>query len=829
MRALGVSGLLAAVLVSAPALAAETATVVLQNGLDGYAGCVAEPNAETLKIEPEDGLKEFKLRFDGLPGRLRTDKPRVVSAKLEVFYLFEWWTAFKHEVRCADAAADGKLGANLAVFGERCAKDKATRGKTFLAWSLPAELVQRWLDDPKSNQGVRLFIASSELLEADKGGGKALGFMGNGTRLARYRPRLVIEYDGELKPERPAWRTDLAGRQAGGSFTLRWEAPAAAGTQFEIEADAGTGWQGVAKDLPADARQYEWKAARTGKARLRIRARCGAQASDWRESAEFQCAGEKAPFRLGALPAVLKLRRDRPLEWEPAAAATLELARNEEEGVQLVIDRADAGLKGVKVQATELVSDAGKKIPADQVRIWPVGYVSTKPSGQYLTERDGWFADVLLEKREFDVEPETVQPVWVSFKSAGDTAAGTYRGRLLVTAEGVPEQALPLAITVWDFALPVRQSLPVLMYGGTNVKAYGFEPASEKAKDLCRRHEDLLLEHRLSPAWLTNKFTWAKANLPQKADGSFDFAEFDAQTERLLQRGVPCFFIALATRLGKWGFPNEYSPEWKAALRGYLKEMTRHLAEKGWLDQAMFYSIDEAAPKEWPSCKMLYGMVKEIEPRLRVFQTLNEPGAVKDLAGSADILNVNVMQYYKAGLPALQKQGKETWWYVCCWPNENPNLFIEYPGLDPRVLGWMTWKHKMKGMVYWQTMCWEKAFDAMGDKKCVDEILNKWQAAGFGTYNGDGSLFYPGPDGSILRSMRLENLRDGLEDYEYLALLKRALEAGKVAGAGKANAEALLAVDDRICDMQFHYEPDGARLLEARRKIAELLAGVKFP
>jgi hypothetical protein len=37
---------------------------------------------------------------------------------------------------------------------------------------------------------------------------------------------------------------------------------------------------------------------------------------------------------------------------------------------------------------------------------------------------------------------------------------------------------------------------------------------------------------------------------------------------------------------------------------------------------------------------------------------------------------------------------------------------------------------------------------------------------------GDGQLLYPGEDGP-LPSVRLANIRDGIEDYEWLALLER--------------------------------------------------------
>ena len=44
-------------------------------------------------------------------------------------------------------------------------------------------------------------------------------------------------------------------------------------------------------------------------------------------------------------------------------------------------------------------------------------------------------------------------------------------------------------------------------------------------------------------------------------------------------------------------------------------------------------------------------------------------------------------------------------------------------------------------------------------------------------YNGEGMLFYPGEDAGIdgpIASIRLKNLRDGMEDYEYFTLLEKA-------------------------------------------------------
>lgn len=95
--------------------------------------------------------------------------------------------------------------------------------------------------------------------------------------------------------------------------------------------------------------------------------------------------------------------------------------------------------------------------------------------------------------------------------------------------------------------------------------------------------------------------------------------------------------------------------------------------------------------------------------------------------------------------------------------------------------------------------------------------------------NGDGTLVYPGPDG-LLPSIRLKFLRDGIEDYEYLAMLGRVaaeVREGKRQVADKdawlAAADALLAVDNAVCSGMTKYASEGAALLEFRGRIADLL------
>ena len=211
--------------------------------------------------------------------------------------------------------------------------------------------------------------------------------------------------------------------------------------------------------------------------------------------------------------------------------------------------------------------------------------------------------------------------------------------------------------------------------------------------------------------------------------------------------------------------------------------------------------------------------IKEAAPGVRILQCLNEPEGVKELTGFADVFDIYFAQYHKSGVAESQKKGAEVWLGVCCYPSDHPNLFIDYPLLDARVMPWICWKYKVNGLEYWSTTHWGTGNNRKGDR--WPKV--PWVANAFGNYNGDGYLLYPGPDGVPYSSLRLEALRDGFEDYEYLwtlnSLLKQATDA-KQGGSAVETAGKLLTLDGMVKESG-SYETDYAKYPDYRRQIAK--------
>ena len=148
---------------------------------------------------------------------------------------------------------------------------------------------------------------------------------------------------------------------------------------------------------------------------------------------------------------------------------------------------------------------------------------------------------------------------------------------------------------------------------------------------------------------------------------------------------------------------------------------------------------------------------------------------------------------------------------------ESPNLAIDFDSIDYRIVPWMCWKYDIRGFLYWCVNWWT----------LVDPFKSaantKWEQ------NGNGLLFYPGPNGP-LDSLRAEIFRDGMEDYEYFYLLKKGKQellsktfAGDEAEKAKelvTRSERLLNVDRSLVGSIFSFTKDEKILKERRHEIA---------
>ena len=181
----------------------------------------------------------------------------------------------------------------------------------------------------------------------------------------------------------------------------------------------------------------------------------------------------------------------------------------------------------------------------------------------------------------------------------------------------------------------------------------------------------------------------------------------------------------------------------------------------------------------------------------------------------------------------MRKRGDTLWWYVCCGPQAPyANLFTNWKVAEMRSLFWQTWQYHCTGVLYWGLNYW-----SWMDRPLTPEQhafpRGPWQSTTTGqNYHGDGYFIYPGLTADKpLSSLRLETIRDGIEDYELLHLLSTLVErATRGAGVSPADIAATLArarevlkVRPEVSKSLREFDRNGAAMDRERAEIVKLI------
>lgn len=456
-------------------------------------------------------------------------------------------------------------------------------------------------------------------------------------------------------------------------------------------------------------------------------------------------------------------------------APALKAARNEFEPFQIVVRAGEEGLKGVNVEITDLRDEGGHVLSRRNLTLYREHYLQVAKPTPKSKEGAGWYPDALVPflnpidgtplrnarfaAAPFDVAPNHNQPVWVDLFAPKEAAPGNYSGTVTVTAQGQPAVTVPLRLTVWNFTLPDAPSMRSNFggFGQRIAEAHQLKAGAPEFRALERRYAEAMAAHRLCPP-IPNYL------LPKvQPDGSIDPAETHAALKEWIEQlHVTGFPLNLQGRdpLGK---DRERSVKYLQAMYAYLKT-------NGWEKLAYIYVLDEpndAAAYE--EVRQRAKLIHEAQPGVKVLCTEQPTPQKPDwgtLVGSVDIwVPLWPLFEEKAGAERLAA-GEELWSYTALCQGEKgkdtPFWELDFPLLNFRIPAWISWRYGMTGLLYWTTVYWGKAGDVWTNPLTYNQ------------FNGEGSLFYPGADAGFagpVASMRLKQIREGMEDYEYLKLL----------------------------------------------------------
>jgi hypothetical protein len=150
--------------------------------------------------------------------------------------------------------------------------------------------------------------------------------------------------------------------------------------------------------------------------------------------------------------------------------------------------------------------------------------------------------------------------------------------------------------------------------------------------------------------------------------------------------------------------------------------------------------------------------------------------------------------------------GDEIWSYtaLCQGRPDTPFWELDFPLLNYRIPMWISWRFDITGLLYWSATNWATTQDVWTNPLTYGH-----------QYNMEGALLYPGADVGVqgfVTSIRLKQIREGLEDYEYLTILAQR--------RSRAVAEGVVK---KIARSWHDWDTDAGHLLQARAEIARLI------
>ncbi len=517
----------------------------------------------------------------------------------------------------------------------------------------------------------------------------------------------------------------------------------------------------------------------------------------------------------------------------------LRMAKNESEGVHLLLASKN-GHNGLKVSVTNFKNAAGDELKTELM----YGYYFTENPTLLATIEKGLGRELTAEEREnhwkvdgkttvdpipwvqdgqtFDLEAGRSYMYVIKATTAMDSPAGEYTATVTITdADGKEIKKATVSAHVWNFVLPEETSCKTQM----DLSWYNIYVAHE-----CWAGDDGLLYKNYYDLLLANRV--CAYTLPYATKGTYE----DARIIEYLNNPRVVAFNPIDWK------NHTYNDDTIKSAYAFLSQ------KQEWLDKAYFYIVDEPGNIEaldkinaaGEQLKAHFPGYKMMAP-MHLNYALNAENTEDFISYISDAINVwcykpyfyttfeeyswdkNLTYRMSAGIEKNlgtfgermdkeQAEGDELWWYVTRRP-ENPEitLLMDTESVRHRILFWQQKLYNVDSFLYYLANDWFY----IGE----DNGVNAKHETATGTDDfdcyGNGVLIYCGQDFGVyggVGSLRLENVRDGIEDFEYLTILE--------AEYGKEVTDALI---HRLTTSISHYNTDIDNFTDLRIALGNII------
>ena len=479
--------------------------------------------------------------------------------------------------------------------------------------------------------------------------------------------------------------------------------------------------------------------------------------------------------------------------------------RNERVNAQFALWTRE-GAEQVRIQTADLVSSDGSRIPAASCRTRFVRYVLSSQVNKQGTvvHPETLIGDCLDTADSVDMPPNSYRPFWFTVDVPAEARPGTYAGTVTAVAQGGRKIEFAVSVEVQDRTLPAPKDwkffLDLWQHPLAVARYHGVKPWSKDHYALLKPllEELASIGQKTITATLTD-LPWNHQNFDpyytmvkhvKGTDGKFshDYSLFDEWVSFAQSCGlgpqIHCYTMvtwgnlvhyidgATGDKVAEKLIPG--TPEHEAFWGPFLADFEKHVAAKGWLGR-VYIAIDERSREELMASATV---LKRYAPGLKIQMAGNRPPSTFEgieIHNYSQGMRANyVTKEFKDEVKVRRAKGFTTTTYICCNP-PRPNTFTFSPYAEQQWLGLYAAAQGFDGMLRWAAFNWPR--DPLFDTS-FNPHHGSWAP-------GDTFLVYPGPRLSV----RWENLRDSIENFEKIRILRET-------GAATPQLEAALAKID---------------------------------
>ena len=494
-----------------------------------------------------------------------------------------------------------------------------------------------------------------------------------------------------------------------------------------------------------------------------------------------------------------KVVRDRDRAYYSALAKEASISINScqgeyESGHIVVTPKED--INYYEASISSLKNDSGLTIPKSNIHLLAASYCHVKTIYDSATgEEPGWFPDALLpvdalvKFKENKIKKGENQSFYVSIETPLMQKPGLYTGTFYLTLDGTVKE-FPVSLNVYDLRVNNETHSRSCFETG-----WQFECGElDSTETMYKKYNQRLYDYRL------NSHTTMFYHTTMTDDDIYEFTNIsynEMQNPRCTNVALPEQRISVPIPGVDYSFDETILKKYlnsffiKSIRENYnmFKKTTAFMG--GIIDEPDDLGIEERAVYV---CNRFKTVLNETADSLKDSYKNNplQPEIIESMRNIPNIVTASwsekldgVIETYcpKANFYDTPEQRshydnqKEKWWYTCVKPRAPyPTYHTEDSLSSARLLAWMQANYDVTGNLFWSTNVFARV-DSNGQYQGIDDYYNG-DACRYPGVNGDGYLFYPGKQYGIdgpVGSLRLEAIRDGLEEFEIFYNLKEKL------------------------------------------------------